>query len=76
MVGTWRRTIEAEMEEAGKNWGELGWLAQDRPGWRSFVDAFMLPWGRRGLSELSENRSYLRDHCLCDLILEGVTIVS
>ena len=40
MVGTWRRTIEAEMEEAGKNWGELGWLAQDRPGWRSFVDAF------------------------------------
>ena len=30
--------IEAEMEEAGKTWNELQWLAQDRPGLRSFVD--------------------------------------
>ena len=27
-MGTWRRTIEAEMEEAGKNWNELRWVAQ------------------------------------------------
>ena len=38
-LGTWRRIIEAEMEEAGKNWSEIRWLAQDRPEWRSFVDA-------------------------------------
>ena len=38
-LGTWRRTIEAEMEEAGKNWSEIRWLVHDRPEWRSFVDA-------------------------------------
>ena len=39
LLGTWRRTGEAEMEEAGKTWNELRWLAHDRSGWRSFVDA-------------------------------------
>ena len=37
--GTWRRTIESEMREAGKTWNELTWLAQDRDAWRSFVGA-------------------------------------
>ena len=35
--GTWRRSVDAEREEAGKTWNELKWLAQDRDGWRSFV---------------------------------------
>ena len=35
-LATWRRTVE-EMTEAGKNWYELRWLAQDRGGWRTFV---------------------------------------
>ena len=38
-LGTWRRTIESEMREAGKTWNELTWLAQDRDAWRSFVGA-------------------------------------
>ena len=33
-LGTWGRTTEAEMEEAGKNWNELRCLAQDRPKWK------------------------------------------
>ena len=39
-LGTWRRTVEGEMREAGKTWNELGWLAQDRDSWRKFVGAF------------------------------------
>ena len=39
-LGTWRRTVEEEMRKAGKTWSELGWLAQDRDGWRKFVGAF------------------------------------
>ena len=38
-LGTWRPTTEAEMEEAGKTWDELRWLAQDQPEWRSSVNA-------------------------------------
>ena len=38
-LGTWRRTVENEMKEAGKTWNELTWLAQDRDAWRSFVGA-------------------------------------
>lgn len=42
---TWRRTVERERAEAGKTWNELTWLAQDRSGWRKFVDA--LCWEER-----------------------------
>ena len=35
-LGMWRRKVE-EMTEAGKNWYELRWLAQDSGGWRTFV---------------------------------------
>ena len=38
-MGTWRRTVEEEMREAGKTWNELNWLAQDRDGWRKLVGA-------------------------------------
>ena len=38
-LGTWRRTVEEEMREAGKMWNELGWLAQKRDAWRRFVGA-------------------------------------
>jgi len=38
-LGTWRRTVEEEMREAGKTWNELSWFAQDRKGWRDFVGA-------------------------------------
>ena len=38
-LGTWRRTMDNEMREAGKTWNELSWLAQDRDGWRRFVGA-------------------------------------
>ena len=38
-TGTWRRTVEQEMNESGKTWIELTWLAQDRGAWRKFVDA-------------------------------------
>ena len=36
---TWRRTIEREREEGGKTWNEINWLAQDRLGWKKFVNA-------------------------------------
>ena len=39
-LGTWRRTIEEEMKIMGKTWNEIGWLAQDRDGWRRLVGAF------------------------------------
>ena len=38
-LGTWRRTVEEGMSEAGKTWNEPSWLAQDRDGWRKFVGA-------------------------------------
>ena len=38
-LGTWRRTIQEEMNEMGKTWNELTWLAQDRDAWRKFVGA-------------------------------------
>ena len=38
-LGTWRRTVEEEMKEMGKTWNEVGWLAQDRDGWRRLVGA-------------------------------------
>ena len=43
-LGTWRRTVEEEMREVGKTWNELGWLAQDRDGWRKFVGAVCSIW--------------------------------
>merc|ERR1712115_192475 len=36
-MGTWRRTIEEEMQ--GKTWNEIGWMAQDRDAWRRHVGA-------------------------------------
>ena len=42
-LGTWRRTIEDEMETAGKTWNELRWLAQDRSEWKKFVGALCSP---------------------------------
>ena len=34
---TWRRTVEAEIKEMGKSWGELEKAAQNRDDWRSLV---------------------------------------
>ena len=45
-LGTWRRTVEEEMKEAGKTWNELSWLAQDRDEWRSFVVALCSRWSQ------------------------------
>ena len=42
-LGTWWRTIEDEMETAGKTWNELRWLAQDRSEWKKFVGALCSP---------------------------------
>ena len=42
-LGTWRRTIEDEMETAGKTWNELRWLAQDRSEWKKFVGTLCSP---------------------------------
>lgn len=36
---TWRRSIDLEAQEAGKSWGEIRALAQNRTRWRCFVDA-------------------------------------
>ena len=36
---TWRRTVEAEMRNGGKTWGQLSRLAEDRSEWRNFVAA-------------------------------------
>ncbi|KAI5729125.1 hypothetical protein M8J77_025799 [Diaphorina citri] len=40
---TWRRTIEKEITAAGKSWGEVKGLAQNRVRWRSFVAALRPP---------------------------------
>ena len=39
MFSARRRTVEEEMKMAGKTCIELGWLVQDRAGWRRFVGA-------------------------------------
>ena len=36
---TWRRTMEREMKEQGWNWGFLEGVAEERPQWRSLVEA-------------------------------------
>ena len=36
---TWRRMVEAEMQNGGKTWGQLSWLAEDHGKWRNFVAA-------------------------------------
>ena len=48
-LGTWRRTIEEEMEAAGKTWSELRWLSQDRAAWRKLVDALCSPSGAKSV---------------------------
>ena len=35
---TWRRTVMAELEEAGLTWGEAQCVAQDRKRWREIVE--------------------------------------
>lgn len=35
--GTWRWTLERDIEEADKTWKEFRQLAQDRSEWRAFV---------------------------------------
>uniref|UniRef100_A0A8D9EGU9 Craniofacial development protein 2 n=1 Tax=Cacopsylla melanoneura TaxID=428564 RepID=A0A8D9EGU9_9HEMI len=40
---TWKRTVEREIAEAGKSWGEVKGLAQNRVRWRSFVEALRPP---------------------------------
>ena len=36
---TWQRTVEAEMWNGGKTWGQLSWLAEDCSEWRNCVAA-------------------------------------
>ena len=40
---TWRRTVEQEIKEEGKTWGEVKHLAQNRIRWRAFVAALRPP---------------------------------
>uniref|UniRef100_A0A8D8XXM4 Craniofacial development protein 2 n=1 Tax=Cacopsylla melanoneura TaxID=428564 RepID=A0A8D8XXM4_9HEMI len=42
---TWRRTVEKEVKDEGKSWGEVKHLAQNRVRWRSFVAALCPPTG-------------------------------
>ena len=35
----WRRTVESEMRNEGKTWGQLSRLAEGRSEWRDFVAA-------------------------------------
>uniref|UniRef100_A0A8D9ADY8 Craniofacial development protein 2 n=1 Tax=Cacopsylla melanoneura TaxID=428564 RepID=A0A8D9ADY8_9HEMI len=44
---TWRRTIEKEIAEEGKSWGEIKSMAQNRVRWRSFVEALRPPRDHR-----------------------------
>ena len=44
---TWRRDLDADMKKAGRNWGELERLAQDRAEWRGFVDGLCPRRGNR-----------------------------
>jgi hypothetical protein len=36
---TWRSTVEEETGKVGQTWKEAGALAQNRNGWRCFVEA-------------------------------------
>ena len=44
---TWRRDLEADMKRTGRTWGQLERLAQDRGGWRAFVDGLCPRRGNR-----------------------------
>uniref|UniRef100_A0A8D9ACT3 Craniofacial development protein 2 n=2 Tax=Cacopsylla melanoneura TaxID=428564 RepID=A0A8D9ACT3_9HEMI len=44
---TWKRTVEQEIAEEGKSWGEIKALAQNRVRWRSFVEALRPPRDHR-----------------------------
>jgi hypothetical protein len=52
--GTWRRTVEEELRVTGKTWGEAKALARDRDGWRSFLDAPMIPTEQQDISQVSQ----------------------
>jgi hypothetical protein len=41
---TWRRTVEAEMNEFNHLWGSLQKMAKDRQKWRTFVAAPHAIW--------------------------------
>jgi len=41
---TWRRTVEAEMNELNHSWGSLQKMAKDRQKWRTFVAAPHTIW--------------------------------
>ena len=36
--GTWKRVVERDIHSSGQEWSEIKRLAQDREGWRMFVD--------------------------------------
>lgn len=40
---TWRRSVEKELQEEGKSWGEAKRMAQNRVRWRAFVAALRPP---------------------------------
>lgn len=40
---TWRRTIDKEIAEENKSWGEIKSMAKNRVRWRSFVEALRPP---------------------------------
>lgn len=37
---TWRRSVEAEHRQRGLTWPQVRYMAQDRTGWRAFVNTF------------------------------------
>lgn len=55
---TWRRTVEREIQEEGKTWGELKCLAQNRVRWRSFVAALRPP----GIKGNKSSKSMIDTH--------------
>jgi hypothetical protein len=40
---TWRRSVEKELQEEGKSWGEAKQMAQNHVRWRAFVVALRPP---------------------------------
>lgn len=44
---SWRRTIESELGKVRKTWREVRGMAEDREGWRLFVDALCSNWSYR-----------------------------
>lgn len=40
---TWRRSIEKEIGEEGKSWGEVKQLTENRISWRAFVASLRRP---------------------------------